>query len=107
MSLIRKFNKMYDKLSRSFDKSYADVVSAFELESTLGTDKAFLTSRQNCAMGIVNPDTGTPEDILMYFPDYSTIERTRYFLEAYLTTNGDYLETPVIEELLELIDRYK
>lgn len=107
MNLKRKFNKMYNRLGRVFDKSYADVVSAFELESTVGTDKAFLMSRQNCAIGIPNPETGRPEDILMYFPDYSTIERTRYFLEAYLTTNGDYLETPVIEELLELIDRYK
>jgi hypothetical protein len=58
-------------------------------------------------MGIINPDTGRPEDILMYFPDYSVIERTRYFLQAYLTTNEDVLETPVIEELLELINRYQ
>lgn len=107
MNLKKRFNKMYRKLSRSFDKSYADVITAFEIESTLGTGKAFLLSRQNCAMGVINPDTGRPENILMYFPHYSTIERTRYFLEAYLTTNGDYLDTPVIEELLELIDRYK
>jgi hypothetical protein len=107
MNLKKRFNKMYRKLSRSFDKSYADVVTAFEIESTLGTDKAFLASRQNCAMGIINPDTGRPEDILMYFPDYSVIERTRYFLQAYLTTNEDVLETPVIEELLELINRYQ
>lgn len=107
MSLKKRFNKMYSRLSRSFDKSYADVVTAFEIESTLGTDKAFLPSRQNCAMGVINPDTGRPEDILMYFSHYSTIERTKYFLEAYLTTNEDYLDTPVIEELLELIDRYK
>ena len=33
MSLKKRFNKMYDKLSRSFDKSYADVVTAFEIES--------------------------------------------------------------------------
>ena len=107
MSLKRKFNKMYDKLGKSFDKSYADVVTAFEIESTLVTDKAFLMSRQNCAIGIINPETGKPEDILMYFPDYSLIERTRYFLEAYLTTNDGFLDTETVETLIELIGRYK
>ena len=107
MNLKKRFNKMYNKLSKSFDKSYADVITAFEIESTLGTDKAFLMSRQNCAMGIINPDTGRPEDILMYFPNYSIIEQTRYFLEAYLTTNDGVLDTEAVETLIELISRYK
>lgn len=107
MSLKRKFNKMCDRLNRRFDRSYDDVLCAFQLGSTCGTDKAFLGSAYDCSLAIINPETKVPQDILMYFPDYSEIERTRYFLQAYLTTNADVLETPVIEELISLIERYK
>ena len=107
MKLERKLNKIYKKIARRFDRSYDDVLEAFYTNSTHRTDKAFLGSAYDCSLAIIDPETKVPRDILMYFPDYSEIERTRYFLQAYLTTNADVLETPVIEELISLIERYK
>lgn len=103
----KEFNRMCDKLNKRFDDSYEDVLTAFSLESTCGTDKAFLASKYNCSMAKINPENGKPHDILMYFPDYTLIEQTRYFLDVYLTTNRDVLDADVISTLEALIERYK
>ena len=44
---------------------------------------------------------------LQVFPDYGDIALTKKYLEAYLITNEDVLESDVIEELKRLIERYK
>ena len=109
-SLKRKFNKMCKRLNRRFDQSYDDVLCAFQLNSTCGTDKAFLSSAYDCALTKIKSTSSTtykPYDILMYFSDYTDIALTRKYLEAYLLTNEDVLEADKIEELKRLIERYK
>lgn len=104
---LKRHNK---KTTEHFNDSYDTVLEAFYQESTFGSDKCFLASGYNCSLAKIDPDTNMPVDVLMYFPDYTAIQLTKKYLEAYLITNEDVLaeiDPDRIDELKSLIERYR
>lgn len=99
---IRRLKKKTEKLERGIvnrlDKSYQDVINA--IHQKLETKKTLTLHSSMCR---VNDETGELIDFLVYFPDSSTVNRVRDYLEAYLIINRDVLEEDKIGELEGLI----
>lgn len=52
----------------------------------------------------INQETGELCHFLVHFQDFDLIYRILYYLEAYLTTNKEFLEETTIDELKFLIN---
>lgn len=103
----RQLNKRFNRLCKRIDRSYDDVIEAFQLQSTCNSDRLYLMNSDDTGLGSVNPETGEIRDILIYFDDYNDIALTYRFLEAYLLTNEDVLDECSIYDLKRLLNRYK
>jgi hypothetical protein len=104
--LDRKIARLKKKTSKSFTKNlkkshqFMTYAVNFPIEYT-GHEYDIDTGRV-CR---IDPETGELRDFFLYFAEYNTIWRIRYYLDAYLTTNRDVLEEDQIYELEYLLTR--
>lgn len=95
----KKLKKLTTELSNRLSKSMDDITTAIAMKPTL--DNLYIDHDAICR---IHPKTGELCQYLVYFDEYNTIARIKYFLKAYLTTNEDVLEEGIIAELNYLIN---
>lgn len=96
--LDKKIKRNEKKIIRRLQKSYRDVKHA--IIHQLEGDRVYT---RNNRIFTISQETGECTDYLVYIPEYNTIHRIKYYLDAYLTTNRDVLEESEIGELEGLL----
>ena len=107
---IKRTDKFLEKINKSLKKELNNNIDN-ATDYVLGAimDKDLLDSKKVFAYGTnslcrINSTTGEVTDVLMSFSDPQIIEKIKYYLDAYLTTNQDVLPEQTCVEIRDLID---
>ena len=99
--VARLTDRLTTKLNNDLRPAYNTILSAITNAHLIDQPDLHITNGNRISS--IDPVTGALRDYLVYFPEYNTISRIHYYLEAYLITNEDVLEEHSVRELKELM----
>lgn len=110
---IKRLERKIQKLNRKCDRQKRGVIRRLR-QARIDVREAIIhelhtneidTYKNGCFR--IDQETGECVDYLIYFPNYDYISRIRYYLNAYLTTNREFLEPKDIVKLEKLLEYFE
>ena len=99
--LSKKVKRLEKRLCEELREAHDKVTTAITHEARLEGDDIICFGHY---VARVDQTTGEIVDYLVHFPDFDKIAKISGFLDAYLITNQDVLDSKTIDELESLIN---